>query len=367
MRASALLAIPLLLLTACGRPPAGTPASERQRWEKDNPLRAIPRPPLGSGIDLSRLPVPPTPERVRLGRWLFFDTRLSKDGTVSCASCHQPQHAFALPAGIAAGIGGQRGTRKVPTIVNLAVPPRPVNFRSKPASFFFWDGRAPSLERQALEPIANPIEMGNSHAQMEQSLARIAGYRRYFAAAFGDARVTRERVAQALADYERTRMSGNSAFDRWQAGKDAGAVSAEVKRGFTLFIGKAECTSCHRPPLFTDGGFHNLGVGWDAVTRTFADEGRRAVTKGTAMQDDPGTFKTPTLREVSRRAPYMHDGSLATLRDVVEFYNRGGIPNPDSDLEPRGLTAAEIDAVVAFLKSLDGEGWQDTGPSHFPR
>jgi cytochrome c peroxidase len=366
MRLSA-LAVVLLFVAACGRDAPGISRAQRQLWELANPLRPIPAGPLGTNLDLTRLPIPPTPERVRLGRWLFFDARLSADGTMSCASCHQPQHAFSLPDGIAAGIGGQRGTRKVPTVINLGTPPRPMNFRSQPVAFFFWDGRAPSLERQALQPVVNPIEMGSSHAQMEQALSRIGGYRPYFAEAFGDERITKERVAQALADYERTRMSGNSPFDRWRSGKDGDAVSPEVKRGFTLFTGKANCAGCHPPPLFTEGGFKNLGIGWSAATGTFADEGRYAVTKGTLMQEDPGTFKTPMLREIRRRAPYMHDASLATLRDVVAFYNRGGVPNPDIDIKPLGLTDAEIDAIVAFLQSLDGEGWQDVAPSHFPR
>ena len=369
MRFLPLLLVPVLL--SCQRETYGVPPNARQLWESDNPVRAIPPGPLGSGIDLSRLPIPPTPERVRLGRWLFFDARLSRDGTLSCATCHQPGHAFSSPLPVATGIGGQRGTRKVPTIVNLAaVRDRPRNFEAEPRPGpFFWDGRAPSLERQALEPIANPIEMGSSHVEMEQTLSRIDGYRPYFAEAFGDARITRERVAWALADYERTRLSGNSPFDRWRTGKDGSAVSTDVKRGFDLFTGKAQCNRCHVEPLFTDTGFHNLGVGWNAVTRTFTDQGRHAVTKGSVMQADPGTFKTPTLREVSRRAPYMHDGSIATLREVVEFYNRGGNPNPDLDnaIAPRGLSSDEVAAIVAFLSSLDGEGWQDAAPLHFPR
>jgi len=369
MRFLPLLLVPALL--SCQRDTDGVPPAVRQLWESDNPLRAIPASPLGPGLELSRLPVPPTPKRVRLGRWLFFDARFSRDGTLSCASCHLPEHAFSSNAAVATGIDGQRGTRKIPTIVNLAaMPERPRNFETEPrAGPFFWDGRAASLERQALEPIANPIEMGSSHAQMERTLSRIDGYRPYFAEAFGDPRITRDRVARALADYERTRMSGNSPFDRWRTGKDHGAVSAEVKRGFDLFTGKAQCARCHPGPLFTDAGFHNLGIGWNAATRTFADQGRHAVTRGSVMQADPGTFKTPTLREVSRRAPYMHDGSIATLREVVEFYNRGGIPNPDLDnrIAPRGLSDDEIDAIVAFLKSLDGEGWQDVAPTHFPR
>jgi cytochrome c peroxidase len=301
---------------------------------------------------------------------LFFDRRLSRDGTISCASCHQPEHAFSQTAPVATGIGGAKGKRKVPTIINLAIPRRWSFFADAPLGAFFWDGRARTLEQQALEPVANPMEMGSSHVRMVETVGGVPGYLPYVAEAFGDARVTTERIAHAIADYERTRMSGNSPFDRWQAG-EGDAVAADVKRGFTLFSGKAGCAACHRPPLFTDGEFHNVGVGWDPQTRTFADEGHYAVTRGTVFVGIPGSFKTPGLREVTRHAPYMHDGSIATLRHVVEFYNQGATPNPDLSFRiPRtglGLTSSEIDDILAFLRSLEGEGWQDAGPSHFPR
>ena len=365
-------AAPLLLALAVAACRASALPEEAHRWEADNPLRPIPGPPLGIDIDLKALPDPPTPARVRLGRWLFFDRRLSADGSISCASCHQPEHALSQTTAVATGVGGTRGRRKVPTIVNLALPNRWSNFADAPVGAFFWDGRARSLERQALEPIATSFEMGNSHQAMVSTVSRSVGYARYFTEAFGDARVTKERVAHAIADYERTRMSGNSPFDRWRTGKDRSAVTESVKRGFDLFSGKAACAPCHAPPLFTDGGFHNLGIGWNPETKTFVDEGRYAVTRGSVFEGDPGSFKTPTLREVSRHAPYMHDGSIATLRDVVDFYNRAGTANPDLDDRlrrrgPLGLTQEEIDDLVAFLGSLEGEGWQDPGPSQFPK
>jgi cytochrome c peroxidase len=354
-------------LTACRIAP---PPPDVARWEADNPLRPIGPPPLGLNINLRSLPVPPTPERVRLGRWLFFDRRLSRDGTISCATCHQPAHAFSQTTAVATGVAGAKGRRKVPTIINLAIPNRWSSFKDAPAGAYFWDGRARTLEAQALEPIAGASEMGSSHAEMVSTLSRVAGYGPYFVKAFGDAKVTRERVARAIADYERTRMSGNSAFDRWRHGR--GTVSDAVRRGFGLFTDKAGCAACHTPPLFTDGAFHNLGIGWNPDTRSFADEGRYAVTKNSVFEGDPGSFKTPTLRDVTRHAPYMHDGSIQLLREVVEFYNRGGIANPDLDDRlrrrgPIGLTPSEINDLVELLVSLEGIGWQDEGPLMFPQ
>lgn len=364
----------LLLLSLAVAGCGGTSAADSTAvalLEADNPVGPVPHAPRGLSIDLTELPVPPTGERVRLGRWLFFDKRLSKDGTMSCATCHEPQHGFSQRTRVATGTGGEQGKRKVPTIVNLAIPLRWSNFLDAAPGAFFWDGRARSLEEQALEPIANPIEMGNTHAGMIDTLTRIRTYARYFEEAFGSPAISKERVAHAVADYVRTRMSGNSRFDRWITQTDPNALSRQEQRGWGLFAGPAQCGRCHRPPLFTDGQFHNLGIGWDANTGRFMDDGRRAVTKGSVFEADPGTFKTPTLREVTRHPPYMHDGSIATLREVVEFYNRGGIPNPDLAHElARGglrLTASEVDDIVAFLSALEGEGWQDSGPSHFPQ
>ena len=359
-----------LMTASCGYTPA-TDSTESALHEGDNPIRAIPAAPRGLDIVLTALAVPPTGERVRLGRWLFFDTRLSKDGAISCATCHQPEHAFSQRTRVATGLGGMEGTRKVPTIVNLAVPLRWSNFLDAPPGAFFWDGRARSLEEQALEPIANAIEMGSTHAAMIDTLTRIRSYTRYFDEAFGTPAISKERVAHAIADYVRTRMSGNSRFDRWITRADPAALTVQERRGWELFAGPANCGRCHRPPLFTDGQFHNLGIGWDPATRRFADTGRHAVTKGSVFEADPGTFKTPTLREVTKHPPYMHDGSIATLREVVEFYNRGAMPNPDLAFEISRsglhLSAAEIDDIVAFLGALEGEGWQDPGPTRFPQ
>ena len=350
----------LLLALAVGctsQPPA---------WELENPLLPLPEPPLGSDVNLANLPEPPTPARVRLGRWLFFDNRLSADGTVSCATCHRPENAFSQPTAVSTGIGGQVGRRKAPSFVNGALTLYP---------HFFWDGRAASLEDQAMGPVANPIEMGNTHERMVETIAAIPGYRPYFAEAFGSDEVTKDRIAKALADYERTRMSGNSPYDRWRRQRDQAAVSDSVKRGHDLFFGKGSCNQCHVGSRFTDNTFHNIGVGWNADTKTFADEGRYGFTKtqGSAgvTDADRGAFKTPTLRDVARHAPYMHDGSMATLRDVVEYYNRGGNANPYMDPKMPGhrleLTPMEVDDLVAMLESLSGTGYEDKAPAVFPK
>ena len=340
-----------------------TPASQGSAdaapaWEAENPIKPLPTPPLGISGKLEDLPNPPTPETVRLGRWLFFDKRLSADASVSCATCHRPENAFSEDTPVSTGIRGQKGGRKAPSFTNLAWTLYP---------HFFWDGRAKSLEEQAAGPIVNPLEMGNTHDAMINSLGAIKAYAPYFKQAFGDERVTLDRVTKAIADYERTRMSGNSPWDRWQKKRDESAVSEKVKQGHKLFFfGKGACNQCHLGQNFTDNSFHNLGVGWDEAAQKFKDEGRYAVTND---KKDLGAFKTPSLRDVTKRAPYMHDGSEKTLRDVVVFYNKGGNRNPNLSpkMKPLNLTDDEIDALVEFMKALDGEGYQDVAPKAFPQ
>jgi len=365
----------LLLAALCL---AGTPtvqatapptSADSAALNRANPVEAIPESPLGISGELRELPAPPTPERVRLGRWLFFDSRLSADGTVACATCHRSENAFSEPTPVSTGIRGQKGSRKAPSFVNLAWAIYP---------HFFWDGRASSLEEQAGGPLINPIEMGfKNHDAAIAALSTVTGYKPFFKEAYGDDAITIERVTHAIADYERTRLSGNSAWDRWQAEPDTGDlgddkgfkdgkyVSAQVKRGYALFQGKAACNQCHLGDNFSDSRFHNLGVGYDAKTGSFADEGRYAISGDKA---DMGAFKTPGLRDLTKRSPYMHDGSHATLREVVQLYNRGGNPNPtlSPKIKPLGLTDKEVDAIVAFLQSLDGEGYEDTAPALFP-
>jgi len=341
-----------LTLASLGCQPAVTPPPA---WEEANPVTPLPESPLGVPNQLAELDQAPTPETVRLGRWLFYDTRLSADETISCATCHKPENAFSEETPVSTGINGQRGGRKAPTFINAAWTLYP---------HFFWDGRADSLESQALGPVENPIEMGNTVDGMIATLQAITGYAPYFEAAFGTPGITPERVAKAIADYERTRMSGNSAYDRWKDG-DESAVSDAVKLGDELFFGKAGCNQCHLGFNFTDSLFHNLGVGWDAESESFGDLGRYEVTQ---VDTDRGAFKTPTVRDVTKHAPYMHDGSVATLREVMELYNRGGEANPflDPKMKPLELSDEEIDALVSMMEALDGEGYMDTPPTSFP-
>ena len=334
-----------------------TTRSAAPQWERDLPLAPLPTSLAGVDVDLASSADAPTPARVRLGHWLFYDPRLSSDGTVSCGSCHQPEHGFANAEPTAAGVRRQRGTRKVPPVLNQAMVLSP---------FFFRDGRAATLEEQAFGPITNPVEMGMTREQAVAAIARVPGYRRAFAEAFGDDSVTEVRMAKAIADFERTLLAGNSAWDRWRAAPQASHVAAAVQLGDELFFGKAGCNQCHVGQSFTDGRFHNIGVGWDAVSSRYADEGRFVVTK---QEADRGAFKTPTLRDVASRAPYMHDGSVATLRDVVELYDRGGVSNPQLSerIKPLGLTPEEKDALVAFLEALSSDVARARAPASFPQ
>jgi cytochrome c peroxidase len=329
---------------------------EPPHWERANPITTLPSPPLGIDSDLTDLGEPPTPARVRLGRWLFYDKRLSADGTIACATCHRPENAYSEPTPVSTGIRGQKGGRKAPSFINQAWTLYP---------HFFWDGRASSLEEQALGPVANPIEMGNSHEAMVATLRGSTEYSPYFREAFGTPEITKERVAKAISDYERTRMSGNSPWDRWRKNRDEGAVSADAKKGHELFFGKAGCNQCHLGQNFTDSLFHNIGVGWNPKANRFADDGRYLVTK---KANDRGAFKTPTLRDVTLHAPYMHDGSIKTLREVVEFYDKGGVKSPylDPKVQPLNLARDEIDALVKFMEALTGEGPREKALAVFP-
>lgn len=293
------------------------------------------------GLD-AYMPVPEdnalTREKAALGRLLFSDRRLSRDQTLSCASCHDPLRAFTDGRRVAVGILGREGARNVPALVN----------RGYGASQF-WDGRAPSLEKQVLEPILNPKELAMSMEEVLSRLRQNRAYRRRFAAVFGR-EANAQDLARALASYVRSIRSGDSPLDRYMNG-DRQALSEEARLGLSLFRGKANCVTCHVGPNFTDERFHNTGIAWSEGR--LLDEGRFAVTGQAA---DRGAFKTPTLREVPRTAPYMHDGTLATLEDVIEYYDRGGNRNPylDPELRPLRLTPEEKMAIVAFLRSLSG-------------
>ncbi|MBK7931636.1 MAG: c-type cytochrome [Bryobacterales bacterium] len=287
---------------------------------------------------------PITREKVEVGRALFQFRGLSRDGTLSCGGCHLPEHAFSDGKPGAVGVRGQVSERRTPPLINRAW-----------GKSFFWDGRAATLEAQVLQPIVNPKEMDLTLAEIGQRVRAEATLRQRMKKVFGrDA--GNEDIALALASYVRTILSGDSPYDRFVAG-DRTALSPQQQLGLRLFRGKANCVACHVGPHFTDERFHNTGTGWR--DGAFVDAGRAEVSHETS---DRGAFKTPGLREVARAAPYMHDGSLRTLEEVVDFYDEGGRENPERDAEMRELklTTEEKRALVEFLKSLSGkvsEGW----------
>jgi cytochrome c peroxidase len=296
---------------------------------------------LPLGLD-AYMPVPDdnpqTPAKIALGRRLFFDTRLSADGSVSCASCHDPARAFADAKRVSTGVLGRAGRRNAPALLNRGY-----------GSAFFWDGRASTLEEQVLGPIENPTELG---ARVDDAVASLRGDAAY-ASAFGEVfgrQPSREDLARALASYLRSILAGDSPVDRFLAG-DRTALSAQAQEGLRVFRGKGNCTACHLGPTFSDERFHNTGVAWQADV--LKDEGRAAITR---KAEERGAFKTPTLRHVADTAPYMHDGSLSRLEDVIDFYDRGGHPSPhlDPEIRPLRLTTEEKSALVLFLRSLSG-------------
>jgi len=296
---------------------------------------------------------PLTADKVELGRTLFFDKRLSKDNSIACASCHMPGVAFTDGQQVSSGIRRQQGGRSAPASIN--------RLYSKAQ---FWDGRAATLEEQSVGPFTNPVEHGFvDHDEMIAKMKKIEGYKKLFKKVFG-ADITIGGVGKAIASFQRTILSGNSPADRFDMGGDEKALSPAAQRGLVLFREKARCTKCHSGFNSTDEKFHNLGIGWDTNT---VDLGRYMVTKD---PQEIGAFKTPTLREISRTAPYMHDGRFGTLEEVVQFYNQGGIKNPHQDnlIIPLKLTDQEKRDLVEFLHALNGEGWQHiTPPAEFPK
>lgn len=281
---------------------------------------------------------PVTPAKASLGRRLFFDTILSRDGKTSCASCHDPDRAFTDGRAVSVGVFARRGTRNTPTLVNRAW-----------GKSYFWDGRTPTLEEQVTGPIEHPGEMDLPLPSAVLRLRQDPQSVRQFQSVFG-ADPDEKLLARALASYVRTILSGASRFDHYQNGR-AEALSSEERSGLELFRGKANCVACHSGPNFTDELFHNTGVAWR--DGTMDDPGRGAVT---GRENDRGAFKTPTLRQIAHTAPYMHDGHLKTLREVVEFYDRGGHANPQLDPEIKSLRLHESEkrALVLFLESLTG-------------
>lgn len=301
---------------------------------------------------------PPTVETVSLGRRLYYDPILSSDNTVSCATCHDPKYGFADPKPVSEGVRHQKGNRNSPPVTNAAY------FHVQ-----FWDGRAPSLEKQSEGPPQNPVEMSNpSLAQVEKRLNADSTYRQLFAKAWGPGPITYEMVAKSIASFERTVVAGNSPFDQWKYGHDEKAVSPAVKRGFVVFTSanKGNCAACHlvgdQYALFTDNKFHNVGIGADFSQ--IIDPGLFAVTH---QESDRGLFKTPSLRNIAMTAPYMHDGSLKNLKDVMDFYIGAGNSNANLDKQIHALdflTGQEREDLLAFLNSLTCEMPPDVGPPY---
>jgi cytochrome c peroxidase len=324
---------------------------------------------------------PQSPEKIALGKRLFEDKRFSGDGTISCAHCHDASKAFADGLATAEGIRKQRGTRNAPTVIDAAY------YDSQ-----FWDGRRPSLEEQAKDPFLNPVEQGlTSHEQILEMIRKDASYPGQFRGVFGiePKDITIDHVVKAIASFERTVISGDSAFDRYLYGGDKTAMSASAIRGLEIFRVKGRCQDCHSlgqtNAIFTDNKFHNVGVGFKLIEprmRQIASLFRKAKQEGKSMDksilgdrevselgrfvvtlelSDIGRFKTPDLRNVAVTAPYMHDGSLKTLEEVVELYDKGGESNPllDSGIRPLNLSDQEKADLVAFMRSLTSPQFAD--------
>ena len=275
---------------------------------------------------------PVTPEKIALGKKFFWDKRWSTSGTVACVSCHPPDHGWSDPQPFSTNFAGKPTPRHSPTIINRLFSDRQL-----------WTGLRPTLEEQALKDSNRTDEM------VVKRLGSVPAYQQEFRKVFG-ADLNPDGVAKAIAAYVRTILSGNSAFDRFRAG-DKNALSPAAQQGLAIFEGKGRCVTCHTGFNFTDEGYHNIGVGMDKEN---PDLGRFTVTKN---EVDRGAFKTPTLRDVARRGPYMHDASAKTLEEVIVFYNKGGYKNPSLSkaIQPLNLTAREQSDLVAFLRSLTGE------------
>ena len=358
------------------RDPLGAASTEYQEQALDalGPAEDVTKPPSALDPVIWEAFVPEdnalTPERVALGRKLYFDKRLSDDGSVSCATCHDVTRGFTDQQAVSEGIGSQFGKRNAPTTLNVAL-----------LQTLFWDGRSPSLDHQARQPILNPVEMGMADgAAAMAAIGDDPEYQRMFQEAYGRA-MNYDDLGRAIGAFERTLVFVDSPFRRFLAG-DTKAMSAEARAGWTLFNGKGRCAACHpmnpSNPLGTDNRFHNVGV--SARHQDFEALGRQAIK---LMADDPseqkldelavgtdlselgrfmvtrnrvdmGSFRTPLILNIAITPPYMHDGSLATLWDVMDHYNKGGEANPflDGGIEPLALSEQEIDQLVAFLFTL---------------
>ena len=327
---------------------------------------------------------PQSPEKISLGKSLFEDKRFSADGTVSCSKCHDPDKAFTDGLPTAEGIKKLKGTRNSPTVINAAY-----------YETLFWDGRRPSLEEQAKDPFINPVEHGlTSHDQVIETIRQDSSYPAQFKSVFGvePKDITIDHVVKAIASFERTVVSGDSPFDRYLYGGDKTALSEAAVRGLEIYRTKGRCQDCHAigqtNAIFTDNKFHNVGVGFKKIqpkVMQIANSFRKAKQEGkdidhailtdkeiselgrfvvTLRPSDIGAFKTPTIRNVAVTAPYMHDGSVKTLEEVIELYNKGGEANPflDSGIRPLNLTDQEKADLLAFLNSLTSPQFENIKP-----
>jgi cytochrome c peroxidase len=380
------------LIFGCERPakrvgPKGPPNPEADPLAQPKPLQQV-----GVPLDLTREAIPSdnpqTPEKISLGQKLFFERRLSADGTVSCSTCHNPDLAFTDRKSTSVGINGRVGQRNAPTILNALYNKTQ-----------FWDGRVKTLEEQAALPIVNAVEMG--HPNLDAAVAQIASveeYQQTFQRVFGRPPNGPD-LLRAIASYERTQLSFDSPFDRFIAG-DNNAIDASAKRGWELFNTQARCNKCHAlmetqrdVTVFTDNDFHNIGIGIirhnvvalgrqaeqliksgdtaaidrAAIQTDMSALGRFLITK---QEKDTASFKTPDIRNVLVTGPYFHDGSQETLWDVMDHYNKGdGLHNPwlDEDMQPLALTETDIDDLVAFLASLTSASYKEQGTAELAR
>ena len=377
-RPIALLGTPEL---TSGIPGDGELTTEQIKKWLTNPANHQPLEPIlpaGLALGANNISIPKdnplTKAKIELGRQLFFDLRLSADGSISCASCHHPEDGYGRNTTFGEGIGGQKGGRNSPVSYNRIL-----------SSVQFWDGRAASLEEQAKGPIANPIEMGHTHEAVIKGLKGVEGYRLQFEHIFPGKGMSIDTVAQAIASFERVLVTGTSPADfydpllNFQKGfrdelkdlaafkaddlesyeqywklkraSDAHPITSSAIRGRELFFGKANCTACHAGANFTDEKFHNIGIGMD---KSMPDLGRFDVTKA---DKDRGAFKTPTVRNAAQTGPYMHDGSMNTLEEVIDWYDKGGHPNPylSDKMKKLNLTPQEKEDLVSYMKALHGD------------
>jgi cytochrome c peroxidase len=345
-----ILSAAFVCLMGCSQAPQATKEAEtKEASAPAKPIGAVVE--IKAPLGLPPVPIPadnpPTAETIALGRKLYYDSKLSVDQSISCASCHHPLLGFGDGKPVSDGVKGGKGNRNAPVVMNAAY-----------FTLQFWDGRAASLEKQAEGPVANPIEMGMTHEGVVERLVNDAGYKADFEKAFGPGPVTYDKVAKAIASFERTVISADSPFDRYQYGGDKKAMSAAAIRGLEVFKNpaKGNCAVCHtieeKYALFMDNKFHNLGVGMNSKGE-LTDLGRYAETK---VEADKGAFKTPSLRNVALSAPYMHDGSHKTLKEVVDFYVGGGNSNDhlDKDIKALKLSTQERADLVEFMKALTG-------------